>query len=235
MAWTYGEVIVHREIAWGRPWLALPEIVVTDTDDLLVTYIAPGAPFGFAAGEWPTETGRHPWQPRTEWTGHGVLVVQRPGDAYAVWHFWTGDDRRFERWYLNLQAPLRRTPIGYDTQDRELDVVVRPDGTWTLKDDELLEQRVSEGRYSAAEVVEIRALGAWMTNLLDVPKDGGIRRTSTGRPIPRGTRRPLAAGWEDLAHSTNLSSGAWLTLWPCARSSGASRCAPRSAGCVSKR
>ena len=44
------------------------------------------------AGPWPTETGLQPWYPRESWEGHGVLVLMRPGDAYAVWHFWLGDD-----------------------------------------------------------------------------------------------------------------------------------------------
>jgi hypothetical protein len=24
MSWAYGDVIVHREIAWGRPWIGIP-------------------------------------------------------------------------------------------------------------------------------------------------------------------------------------------------------------------
>src|SRR5438874_282044 len=126
MSWAYGDVIVHREIAWGRPWLGMPERVVEDTRGLLVTYIPERAPFGYTPGPWPTETGLHPWQPNTEWKGNGALVLQRPGDAYSVWHFWAGDERRFEAWYINLQEPFRRTSIGYDTQDHELDVIVLP-------------------------------------------------------------------------------------------------------------
>ena len=74
---------------------------------------------------------------------------------------------QFTCWYLNLQEPLRRTAVGYDTQDHELDVVVFPDGQWLLKDDEKMEQRIREGRYSAAEVVEIRALGARLAAMVD--------------------------------------------------------------------
>ena len=80
MAWAFGDVIVHREIAWGRPWFAIPERVVADTDALLVTFIPTGAPFGYAPGPWPTETGLQPWYPRESWEGHGVLVLMRPGE-----------------------------------------------------------------------------------------------------------------------------------------------------------
>jgi hypothetical protein len=70
MSWACGDVIVHREIAWGRPWLAIPERVVDDTDDLLVTYVQSGAPFGYAPGPWPTESGRHPRYLNQAWPGH---------------------------------------------------------------------------------------------------------------------------------------------------------------------
>ena len=51
-------------------------------------------------------------------------MLQRPGDAYAIWHFWHGPEREFRGWYVNLQEPFRRTAQGYDTQDLELDIWV---------------------------------------------------------------------------------------------------------------
>jgi hypothetical protein len=201
MTWAYGDVIVHREIAWGRPWLGLPEVVVEDTDDLLMTYIAPAAPFGFTPGPWPTANGLHPWQPNREWKGNGVLVVQRPGDAYAVWHFWTGDERRFEAWYINLQEPLRRTSIGYDTQDHELDLIVLPDGQWLFKDDEKMEQRIAEGRYTAEEVVEIRALGARIGAMLDAGDAWWEPALTTWSPDPSWSTPALPSGWVDVEAS----------------------------------
>lgn len=66
--------------------------VVEDSDDRLVTYVAPGAPFGFPSGPWPTHDGRHPWHGRSAWSGHGCLMLHRPGDHHPVWHFWDGPD-----------------------------------------------------------------------------------------------------------------------------------------------
>jgi hypothetical protein len=198
MPWAYGDVIVHREIAWGRPWIGIPERVVVDTPELLVTYIPTGAPFGYTPGPWPTETGLHPWQPRAAWEGHGTLVVQRPGDAYSVWHFWSGDVREFSCWYLNLQAPLRRTSIGYDTQDHELDVVVFPDGQWLFKDDEKMEQRIREGRYSADEVVAIRALGDRITAMLDADEAWWSPEFTMWTPDPSWGVPALPSGWEHV-------------------------------------
>lgn len=196
MTWALGDVIVHREVAWGRPWLAIAERVVADTDDLLVTFIPTGAPFGYAPGPWPTETGLHPWYPKVSWEGHGVLIVQRAGDAYAVWHFWSGEQRRFASWYINLQAPFRRTEIGYDTQDHELDVVVLPDGSWSLKDDELMEQRIREGRFSVDEVAAIRAQGAAIGEMLDAGATWWDPAYASWAPDPGWLVPSLSPGWE---------------------------------------
>lgn len=165
--WSPGDVVVRREVlglapvAWpapqpewlAQPWFAVPVRVVEDTDDALVTYIAPGAEFGFFDRTWPTPDGRHPWAGRRSWEGHGVLMVQPPGEHHAIWHFWEGPERAFRCWYLNLQTAFERTEIGYDTQDLELDIVVPADGSWVFKDRELLADRVAEGRFTG-ELVE---------------------------------------------------------------------------------
>ena len=83
-------------------------------------------------------------------------MLQRPADQYAVWVFWHGDEREFTSWYLNLQEPFRRTETGYDTQDLELDIILHLDGTTVWKDDELLDLRVAEGRFTQDQAREIR-------------------------------------------------------------------------------
>lgn len=151
----------------GKAWLEVPVHVVADTDQHLVTYLAEGAPFTFPDGQWPAPDNRHPWLGRAGWTGHGCLMVQRPGDHHAVWHFWEGPNRTFSHWYINLQTAFRRTAGGYDTQDLELDLIVEPDGSWTLKDDEFMEDRVAEGRFTSELVAWIRNLGAQLIRRLE--------------------------------------------------------------------
>jgi len=129
--------------------------------DHVVTYIAPGAPFWFPAEPiYPGPAGRHPWYGRSSWEGHGKLTITPTTGDYAVSHFWHGHDRKFACWYLNIQEPMRPTPIGFDSQDLELDIVIHPDCRWELKDDEVLEQRVIEGRWTTEEVAVIRGIGA---------------------------------------------------------------------------
>ena len=152
LRWQPGDVIVRREVWRGHPWAALPVRVVADRADLLALYVQEGAPFGFA--EPPV--GRHPWAGREGWSGHGVLMLQRPGDAYAVFVFWRGELREFAQWYLNLQDPFRRTRLGIDTHDHTLDLWSEDGEMWHWKDDETLDDRVREGRFAPAEAAAIR-------------------------------------------------------------------------------
>jgi Protein of unknown function (DUF402) len=153
--WQAGDVVLRREVRnEGWAWLVVPVVVVRDEPELLATYIPSGAPFTFPPGP-----EHHPWAARGRWEGHGVLMLQRPGEPYAVWVFWHGPEREFAGWYLNLQEPFRRTARGYDTQDLELDLIVHPDGRVEIKDDELLDVRVREGRFTQDQAREIRAVG----------------------------------------------------------------------------
>ena len=79
--------------------------------------------------------------------------------AYAIWHFWRGDDRAFTGWYVNMQEPLRREGRSFLTQDQELDIWIEPDGTWRWKDEQELLDWVPRGRFTEDEVAAIRAEG----------------------------------------------------------------------------
>jgi hypothetical protein len=195
MTWTHGQAIVRREVLKTGPWLGTIVFVVEDAPNRLVTYLPEGAPFGFPEGDWPTPDGRHPWHGRCAWEGHGTLMLQQPGERYAVWYFWNGPERAFAGWYLNLQEPFRRTSIGYDTQDLELDIWVFPDGSWQVKDLELLPQRVAEGRWTEAEAASIRAEGDHLVTRLERGERWWDAHWSTWSPDPAWNPPALPAGW----------------------------------------
>ena len=207
--WAHGDVVVRREVlglglsfppedrpAWLlRPWAAIPVYIVEQTTDELVSYIPPGAELGVAPGDWPTSDGRHPWAGRGRWEGHGALMVQRRDDAYAVWHFWTGEQREFAAWYVNFQAPYVETAAGYDTQDFELDLVVAPDRTWSLKDDELLDRRVEEGRFRAEHAAWIRDVAADVISHLSAGSMPWVETWRDWCPPPDWCATDLPPNW----------------------------------------
>ena len=210
LAWVPGEVVVRREVL-GLPhvagdrhgdadgpqhvWFGSPVHVVVDDGEQLVTYIGPGAEFGFPPGKWPTPSGRHPLHGQASWRGHGCLMVQRPGEDWAIWHLWHGDDRALLCWYVNFQAAYRRTAVGFDTLDFELDIVVFPDGRWAFKDREVLADRVAAGRLTQATFDRVLALGDEMAAALDAGRRPWDPRWADWTP-PDGWRDArLPAGW----------------------------------------
>jgi hypothetical protein len=193
VAWQPGEVIVHREVWRGAPWLASPVVVVEDSPELLVTYIPEEMPLAFP----PSADGRpHPWAGKEHWTGNGVLVLRRPGEAYSVWHFWEGSARRFTGWYLNLEEPHRRTAIGYDTQDLELDVWIPAVGSWRFKDEEELEVRIREGRYTEEQVEATRRVGREVAAMLDRGERWWDEAWASFAPDPAWRAPAFPDGWE---------------------------------------
>lgn len=199
MSWSPGDVIVRREVLNdGRPWLGLAVRVVEDTPEHLVTYAAEGAALGFPEGVFPTPDGHHPWRGRTAWQGHGTLMVQRPDEDVAVWHFWHGPDRRFLSWYVNLQEAFRRTPVGMDTQDLELDIVVLADGSWEFKDRELMADRIVEGRYTAGQVERTLALGDRLGAALDAGRALWDASWVDWAPDPSWGGEALPEGWAEI-------------------------------------
>ncbi|TAK22127.1 MAG: DUF402 domain-containing protein [Chloroflexota bacterium] len=63
------------------------------------------------------------------------MFLHRPGDAHSTGLFWREADGVFLFWYVNLEAPWRRSPAGFDTWDHALDLVVKPDlSSWRFKD-----------------------------------------------------------------------------------------------------
>jgi Protein of unknown function (DUF402) len=191
-----GDTIVRRDVWRGRPVVGWGGTVVADDDDLLALYM-PGGGALSATGEF--FGAPHPWSHKQRWEGHGVLQLQRPGEMHAVWVFWQGPERDFGAWYVNIQEPFRRTPMGFDTQDLELDLVVKPDGTWRWKDDELLDAWVERGRWTAAEVAEIRTEGARVAADLDAGRRWWSDEWTTWEPDPAWqVPVELPRGWDEL-------------------------------------
>jgi len=198
--WPVGAVIVRREVWRGRPWLANPLHVVEDTGELLVLYQPEGSPFGFGAGDdWPTPSGLHPYDGRTGWVGEGPLGLHRPDDPFAVWAYWGGPDRTFLGWYVNLQSPFRRTPIGIDSLDLELDLLVTPELDVHVKDEDQVDRSAALGRFSGDDAAAIHALGADVKRRIE--QEGAwwdLSWSTWTPPPPLRVVPPLRADWDEV-------------------------------------
>jgi hypothetical protein len=104
----------------------------------------------------------------------------------------------FRGWYVNVQEPVRRTPVGFDVVDLTLDIVVRPDLSWYWKDEDELALALSRGGLSEAFAAQIRHAGEEVVELIESrqsPFNG------EWAPLPGISHAPItdiADGWQHL-------------------------------------
>lgn len=63
-----------------------------------------------------------------------------------------GEPHEFRGWYINLEAPFVRPPIGIDTSDNSLDLVVAPDLAWRWKDEHTMDYWIEAGVFTREHV-----------------------------------------------------------------------------------
>jgi len=126
-----------------------------------------------------------------------VLTLTPPNSWHSVWLFWDSD-WQFQNWYVNLQAPIRRIGRGIQVHDYALDIIVRPDMTWSWKDMDEFDELVARGFFTAEQESSIRAEADRMVATIErcgVPFSDGWEKWRADRrwPIPR-----LPEDWMEL-------------------------------------
>jgi hypothetical protein len=190
-----GDTALRREILHGKPWAVMPTRVVLDEPELLVVFVVPGTPLEFPEHHWPHKSGR------THWRGNGKLLMHRPGEAYSVDLYWHGEERRFAGWYLNLQDPFRRTSLGFDTLDHELDYWAPAEGGWSERDREDFERQTAEGKYSPELAERVRRQGKEIEAMLTAGTTWWDPVWADFTPDPDWPVPTLPTGWEDYPQS----------------------------------
>ncbi len=171
--WEPGEPTLLRSIERnGKVHAARPVTVVADDGETVALQLVVGTRmvwpvFGdrsdlikkFASGEWTFA--------EREWADNDVLILMREGDAYSPQLYRAANGAR-TLWYVNLQDPVRRTPLGFDTLDHILDVFAGHDlSWWQLKDEHELAEAVQLGVLTRDRATEIRAVAAHVGELID--------------------------------------------------------------------
>ena len=195
-----GDPIVLRELWAGRVFEARPMIVVQDDPDQIALFL----PADVRCGVPIDEDGRvlrvpdRPW--RLEIRARGpqpVLSFAWPDTPYAVL-LWTAEHER-RVWYVNLEEPIDRTPIGFDTVDHALDLVIELDGSaWRWKDEDELADAVRDGLFSGEEAADFRRWGERARDRI-LAREPPFDRDWTGwRPDPAWPIPELPPGWERI-------------------------------------
>jgi Protein of unknown function (DUF402) len=161
--WNHGNAAVLRGVWLGKVWFACPVMIVQDNPDLVALYWRAGTrvkqPFKRASAQDFLKPEKVTLVDHT-WFGTDILSLTRPGESHSVWAMWETGTSNLRCWYVNLEFPFRRTHLGFDTMDQEMDVVISPDlSQWHWKDEDSFEEMVKAGLYSAEEACAIRAEG----------------------------------------------------------------------------
>ena len=149
-----------RDVHLGRVWRAQACRIVEETPDVVALWIPAGAPAKIPAGGLRIPGDE--WELEDTAPSRDQICVARPGRAHSIYLFWS-DDGGLERWYVNFERPLRRSPVGFDTFDEKLDLIVQADGSYRWKDEDELEQAAALGLLDADAVREeaARVLEEW--------------------------------------------------------------------------
>ncbi len=164
-AWKPGDVALLQWRLGGQVRRIYPVIVVEDSPGLVALYLPAGTPIKLPVGPNGEPISRAlsfverfalPWRLGDGmWSGNSVLQLAQPGEARSTWGFWSGEHEEFRTWYVNLQAPLVRTRIGFDTEDHVLDLVVDRELNWRWKDEDELDEAVRVGRFTEEQATAI--------------------------------------------------------------------------------
>ncbi len=193
-----GDAVLLRELWGARIWTARGSIVVQDDAEQLMFYTPNGNRLMRASRDGRAlRLPEPPWDLEEQtWTKGGILSFAWPGVAHAVLLFFHPDWTP-RTWYVNLEKPLERTHLGFDTEDRILDVVVEPDlSGYRWKDEDELEQAVALGLFTPEQAEELREEGGRaLRRLLDrqppFDADWTVWRPDPSWPVPT-----LPAGWD---------------------------------------
>jgi len=155
-----GAVALLRNVFNGRVGSAFPVTVVEDSPDRLALYLRAGTPIRWLEGELPLwlDSADSATLAR-EWERTNVLFLIQPGRAHSVWVMWSALSGDFLCWMVNMQEPMRRSRLGWDTWDQELEIVVNGDLRWAWKDEDKFARLVELGPFNKEQGERIRKEG----------------------------------------------------------------------------
>ena len=130
------------------------------------------------------------------WEDTDVLLIARPGDWYSVWLLWAGPERTLTRYYVNFEEPWRRTPLGFDTRDLGVDLVVDLDRRTRWKDVAAYEQRIADGFIPPEQAEQVERARSEVLARIDRREGVFAGRYDDWQPDPAWPMPTVRDGWD---------------------------------------
>lgn len=195
-----GEAVVLREFHGDRLWAARPAFVLRDDGDDLAFFIpegtrgveavdAEGAELRLPHADWRLERSTRPGR-------RSVRSFASTVTPHAVLAIWDAGWRP-RCWYVNLQLPLRRSAVGFDTTDLVLDLVGTPDAVmWRWKDEDELAAAIAAGTVDGADAERIRREARALADAVTAGRPPFDADPWSWRPDPSWGVPDLPEGWD---------------------------------------
>jgi len=185
--WRSGNRVLLRYVFRGRVRWAIPQVLVSNEPAGVSLYCRPGTPGKRpvrAFVDYSEQLATGAWDYRDfRWQRHHVLWRQRFERSHSIGLFWT-ETWACRGWYVNLQEPIRRSPVGFDTRDHAVDITIAPDGSWRWKDKAHLERLLDLGVFTPDEAAGIRAEGERVLGEWPFPTGFEDWRPDPAWPVP---------------------------------------------------
>ena len=197
--WRPGDAIALRE-RWGNTiFEARATTVVQDLPEQTMLFVPPRVVCADPYDDEGVELHipDRPWHLELRTRGDsGILSFAWPDKSYAILLL-LNDDGSPRGWYVNLQTPLARTPVGWDTVDHALDVLVTLDrSSWTWKDEDELAEAIGLGLFTEDDAISFRYWGERAIEHLVLHQPPFDEEWVDWRPDPTWPVPELPPGWD---------------------------------------
>ena len=166
--WKQGDTIALRGIYDHHVSYIQSALVVHDRSEEVALVVLPGAecaaPEGYINGKHGSSGRWDRWNAyrkgnwnmqRYAWRTNRLLILLQPEKYYASYYFWKDDIDQFLCYYVNFQLPFRRSNIGLDSFDLELDIIIEPTYEWRWKDVDDYQKGIEQGIFLKEWIQEI--------------------------------------------------------------------------------
>jgi uncharacterized protein len=108
------------------------------------------------------------------------------------------EDMKLRSWYINLEQPLCRFPLGFDYLDEMLDIIVSPDlSAWRWKDEDELAEAIEYGMVTKERAAYLYREGERVANWIQSGKSS-FNGWENWKPDPAWQAPVLPAGWDKV-------------------------------------
>jgi hypothetical protein len=163
--WNKGDNVLLRGVYDNRPTYVQSVRVIKDTPEETALFIWPGAECAAPSGyiryghdswdRWAETLGNTLRLEKYLWHTNRFLILLEPEKFYSTIYIWNAASNRFICYYINFQLPFCRTPLGFDTLDLDLDIVIEASLNWKWKDEGEYRHGISAGGIRPEWVSEI--------------------------------------------------------------------------------